>query len=280
MSDGNLKVPSQVFRWFEKMKTNYENSVQSVLTRFENYNVKQQARIDSANQSHIESLKEQHKFQLEQNQQNIAQLHQDINYYKEQIAKQQQTIEQLNTRYDAVMACLLTEKTNRVDVKDIFTNDDFFNDEHTELLTPSSELEPNAQTNEIDRSDLSLSKEEQKPEIHTNQDVSTQEVIEDTLSSEELFEQAIIKRENNELEQAFTLFKKAAERQHARAMGAMGRSYFLGEGVEENQVMGLTWLIKAAALELPQAISRVQHFKENEPALYQQAQTLLNENDI
>ena len=30
MSDSGLKVPSQVFRWFEKMKANYENSVQEL----------------------------------------------------------------------------------------------------------------------------------------------------------------------------------------------------------------------------------------------------------
>ena len=54
----------------------------------------------------------------------------------------------------------------------------------------------------------------------------------------------------------------------------MGRSFFLGEGTEEDHTTGLAWLIHAANQELPQAIDRVKHFQENDPELYQQALVL------
>ena len=119
MPQNSQKVPSQIFRWFEKMKSNYEQSVQGVLERFEQYNESQQLRLDNANQSHIDNLKQSHQNQLEQQSAHINQLSEDVAYYKAQIMKQQQTIEQLNGRYDAVMSCLLTEKRKDIDVKDV-----------------------------------------------------------------------------------------------------------------------------------------------------------------
>jgi TPR repeat protein len=78
--------------------------------------------------------------------------------------------------------------------------------------------------------------------------------------------------------QAFTHFNKAASLGHVLAMGAVGRAYFLAEGIEENHTIGLSWLINAADLALPQAIKRVEYFKVNEPALYQAALTLAKQN--
>ena len=110
MSQESQKVPSQVFRWFEKMKSNYEQSVQGVLQRFEQYSHSQQLRIDHANQSNIDNLKQSHQKLLSLQNDQINQLGHDVKYYKEQMAKQQQTIEQLNGRYDAVMAVYLQRR--------------------------------------------------------------------------------------------------------------------------------------------------------------------------
>ena len=91
---------------------------------------------------------------------------------------------------------------------------------------------------------------------------------------DDLFKQAILKREQGDIEQAFQLFEQAAKLGHAKSMGAMGRSFFLGEGTEEDHSMGLAWLIHAANQELPQAVARVKHFQESEPELYEEAFTL------
>jgi len=255
MSQESQKVPSQIFRWFEKMKNNYEHSIQGVLQRFEQYSHSQQLRIDQANQSHIDSLKHAHQKHLEHQDAQINQLGNDINYYKEQISKQQQTIEQLNGRYDAVMSCLLNEKSKKTDVKDIFS-DDMFESKPSELIET---IATSTLTKDVD---------------------STQQIIESVkgesseVADDTLFDQAILKRQSGENEEAFQLFEKAAKLGHAKSMGAMGRSFFLGEGTEENHSLGLAWLIHAANQELPQAIERVKHFQENEKELYQEALSL------
>ena len=241
MSNNNTKVPSQIFRWFERMKSNYESNIKAVLDRFEQYNHSQQKRIEQANKDHIDSLVDNHRKQTNQYQEQISQYQKDIDYFKQQIASQHQTIEQLNTRYDAVMACLLKEQSNKIDIKDIFESEDFFKPNNTPL-PPESEFNPIEE---------SLSQEQTSAEV--------------------IFEQAIKFREDQQPEAAVELFLRAANLEHARAMGALGRSYFLGEGVEEDHVVGLNWLIKAAELKLPQAIERVEHFKKTQPELYQLA---------
>lgn len=289
MSDGSQKVPSQIFRWFEKMKSNYESSIESVLNRFEAYNSKQQLRLDTANKDHIDSLKHAHNLQLEQSQSTISQLHHDIAYYKEQIARQQNTIEQLNTRYDAVMACLLTEKNKNINVKDIFDNDDFFAVENTKLPTPNSKnaedcaSESFASNNDMEAEEIDEINNENDTFVdiasHTNAELhvdnNDNDVDKSPVDYDQLFSQAIDLRENGEFISAFNLFQQGAENNHAKAMGAMGRSYFLGEGVEEDHTLGLMWLIKAAKLNLPQAITRVEHIKSNDPDLYQKAKALI-----
>jgi len=306
MSDENVKVPSQIFRWFEKMKGNYENSIQTVLSRFENYAAGQQNRLDTANHQHIDNLKFSHNNQLVQSQDTIKHLHQDIEYYKEQIERQQQTIAQLNTRYDAVMTCLLTDQNKRADIKDIFQGDDFFTEEKNELLTPKP-IHPIDETHYITSQDSEVSAiNDQTHEFaqdtlnntdsrKTTDDIpavdnrtvnneSSQDNVPDIVfnndDNETLFEQAVQHRTNQEFESAFTLFEQAATNQHARSMGALGRSYFLGEGIEENHEFGLAWLIKAASLELPQAISRIAHFKEHDNELYQLAVGLVESQQI
>jgi len=252
MSQESQKVPSQVFRWFEKMKNNYEHSIQGVLQRFEQYSHSQQLRIDQANQSHIDNLKQAHQKHLEHQDAQINQLGNDINYYKEQIAKQQQTIEQLNGRYDAVMSCLLNEKNKKTDIKDIFS-DDMFESNPSELIETITTSTLHKNLDATQKVNGSVSHE--RSEIDDNA----------------LFDQAILKRQSGEIEEAFQLFEKAAKLGHAKSMGAMGRSFFLGEGIEENHSLGLAWLIHAANQELPQAVERVKHFKENEEKLYQEA---------
>jgi TPR repeat protein len=262
MSQESQKVPSQIFRWFEKMKSNYEQNVQSVLQRFEQYSHSQQLRIDNANQSNIDNLKQSHQQHLSQQNAQISQLTHDVSYYKDQITKQQQTIEQLNGRYDAVMSCLLTEKRKDIDIRDVFS-DDFVKNESSELIENISA-----------RTSISNSKNENNPIFH-DEDMSPV-----TQYDDDIYDQAILKRQQGEFKEAFKLFEQAAKLGHTKSMGAMGRSFFLAEGIEEDHSMGLAWLIHAADQELPQAIARVTHFQENDPDLYQEALRLSEHIDV
>lgn len=263
MSDNNAKIPSQIFRWFEKMKNNYEQSVQLVLQRFENYSTAQQVRLDNAHQQHISNMKEQHRQQVVQSEQQIQQLKNDIEYYKQQIAHQQTNIAQLNTRYDAVMGCLLAEKKKDINIKDIF----------------SEEFEKNID-DQLLQKDKGTDADNNVVEIHQNsQELPVNELVNtsEQTNPESLFEKALEHRANQEFDAAFDLFEQAAKEGHLKAMGAMARSYFLAEGCPEDQLQGLAWLIEAADKGLPQAIKRVEYFNDANPELVLQASKLKEE---
>lgn len=266
MSEGNQKVPSQIFKWFERMKNNYESSVQSVLSRFESYNAQQQLRLDNANAQHLNDIKTLHEEKITLQQNNIEQLNKEILFYQQQIQQQQQTIERLNGRYDAVVACIVTQKDSQfTNIKDIFENDDFFVNKTSSELTSTSNV-----NNDIDI------KENNQSTNHSHTRFDDDPYSENT---DELFEQALTFRNDGSFEEAFNLFQQAANESHAKSMGAMGRSYFLGEGIEEDHELGLAWLIRAANHSLSQAISRVEHFKENDPELFHRASLLVAEID-
>ena len=241
MSDQNLKVPSQIFRWFEKMKGNYEHSVQSVLAKFEKQTQCQQERLDNSHQQHLDNIKQQHQSQLADKQAHIEQLTEEINYFKKQLADKNQLLEQLNTRYDAVMSCLLHEKRKDLNIKDIFSDD---------LLLSSEDVNSS-----------------QEPEKNNNRDADDQTLP----SSQAVFEKGLSHRNEQAFEDAFTCFEEAALQGHPKAMGAMGRAYFLAEGCQEDHTFGLAWLIEAAKNNLQPAIERVNYFKENDAELYHDA---------
>ena len=281
MSNDGLKVPSQVFRWFEKMKANYERSVQATLRQFEQFTAQQQARVDKSNQENIDNLKQSHQRELEQNQQVINDLKADIQYYKQQISQQQQSIEQLNTRYDAVMNCLLTEKQKDLDIKDIFADDstEFASklvQADTDIFIDSNQaLKEDAGKNPVEKATLDSQQEIAQHSLETQNPTSCEQAI-DPDSDERLFEQAISARQSGDDEQAFVLFEQAANSGNIKAMGAMGRAYFLAEGTKENPALGLAWLVCAANHGLPQAIDRVQHFHDTDHELYLQGLELVD----
>lgn len=262
MSENSPKVPSPIFKWFEKMKGNYEQSVQNVLKKFEDHHSKQQQRFDQAIQSHLKDLKQSHNEQIKQQNTHITQLKSEVEYFKQQIDKQQQTIEQLNGRYDTVVACLITDKNKKSNIKDIFAEGDFITPKNNELLT-SEVSTPIREKNSTETFS------------HQNKQINTTNGF--SFPDDNLFDQAIVKRQSGEQTQAFDLFQQAAKQGHAKAMGAMGRSFFLGEGITEDHSIGLAWLIQAANQDLPQAIDRVKHFQQSNPDLYQEALLLSDE---
>lgn len=261
MSDSGLKVPSQVFRWFEKMKANYENSVQATLKHFENYSNQQQDRLDKSHQETITNLKENHAAHLAQSNQVIDDLKQDINYYKQQIAQQQLAIEKLNNRYDKAMDCLLNNTSQPQNIKEIYNAEDKIQADHIFI------------------SDNSVSIVE-VPENEYASQTETSEITEEStpnLIDEELYLQGLSERKSGDFDAAIQHFNHAAELGCAKSMGALARAYFTAEGVEEDQLVGLCWLIKAAISGLPQAINKLDSYKLEQPELYDQASCLLND---
>ena len=252
MSDQSSKVPSQVFRWFEKMKTNYENSVQATLKHFENFANKQQERVDQSNKSHIEDLKNTHQQQLAQQQSTINNLKADIDYYKQQLTQQQHIIEQLSNKYDTTINLLLSDTHSSHQIKDIVAQQPIpiQNHENRETTQDNINQTPLNQDNNIsDEIDIDLTPEQ------------LNEGITETPTKEQIYQEAIDLRQGGEHVIAFQLFHQAAEMGCINSLGAIARAYFLSEGVEEDQVKGLSYLIEAANSGLEQAISKSEYYK-------------------
>jgi len=272
----NMKIPNQVVEWFEKMKGDYEQSVQSVLDRFERNNTDQQKRYDQAMLENFSNLKQANKAQREQYDKQVSQLQIDVTYYKQQVAQQQQAIMQLNTRYDAVVSSLLIGNNKNSDIKDINSEDML-----VESVGHKTIANDSVASKQIINKIMPVTSAENSSELNIPDKKLTDDLVPIAMepankpnkldTNNTLFEQALLYRDENEFEQSFSLFEQAAQSGHLKAMGALCRSYFLGEGIEENHPIGLAWLIKAAEQELPQAVSKVQQFQENEPDLYQQA---------
>lgn len=252
MSNNNLSLANQLLRWFEKMKTNYENNIKQVLNQFEANQEKQQTRLDKSHDAHIASLTQSYQQQIADKNKHIAQLESQIQFYQQQLIQQQKNAEQLNTRYDTVVTCMLTEKRRDFNIRDIFDDDEFtvFEPTTSKLSVAEPTLQPTQQT---------PSNQEQEQEA------------DEQLSIEQIYQQGVELRQQGQYSAAFELFQQAAETQLPQAMGALGRAYFLSEGVEENYPLGLAWLINAANLAFPPAQTKVDQFKENDPELYQQA---------
>ncbi|WP_018694495.1 tetratricopeptide repeat protein [Algicola sagamiensis] len=88
----------------------------------------------------------------------------------------------------------------------------------------------------------------------------------------ELFDQAVQARASNNFEYAFHLFEKASRLGCPKAMGALARAYFKGEGVEKSPVIGFAWLLCSAELGFSPAIERSQSLSEKWPDLRDRAE--------
>lgn len=371
-------VSVKVFQWFEKMKDNYDQNIQNILSQFEKSSEKHQARLDKSNTEHIVDLKNQHAIQTAQSDKTIRHLEHNVDDYKVQITTQQQTINQLNSRYDAVISQLLSQSQQVENIKDILSDEEFsslppkktnnetikntgtledniqFEDinedvknipeqartdtfeasesvhtpeqnlyfkrvEPSETSDEDLETTPLASIENVDKitavssdatsddittstenitekqsiefqvnpneqvtdnvinvfAESSIEKEVQNPVNALCEDDETEKNTAETIFlSDESFSQAVSYREQGNHTLAFTLFTQAAQANHLKAMGSLGRAYFLAEGTDENQPLGLAWLIQAANKNLPQAINRVEKYKLENEDLYEQAKTL------
>jgi TPR repeat protein len=258
----------------EKQKVLQESHITELKGYINNYKqqidkqaVSQESHITELN-GYIDYYKQQIDKQAVSQESHTTELNGYIDYYKQKINKQQQTIDNLNQGYHAVMTNLLEEKRKDLNIKEFSPDAEFKIDKNNERL--EKELATSPQSTIITTPEIENN--QQSADIEITNFRSPREQI--TSEHDHLFAQAVIMRQEGENEQSFLLFEQAANLGHTKAMGAMGRSFFLGEGIEADQLQGLAWLINAAEQNLPPAITKVKDYQENDPDLYQEALTL------
>ena len=279
MTEPKAKVPSQFFQWFDSLKQGYESSINKLFSRVEAVNEEHNKQIKSAYheqidglkksyQDHLHSLKDSHQAQTQQTDKHIAQLEKDAAFYQQQIQRQNQTIDKLNDRYDAVIFALKDKMDNKElenVIKDISPN--------TKEQASLNHDEPNQQAEKIPTSTQSESQPE--TQVQSTQASHTQDqhetCTEQAQQIEQTLQQAFNARQEKDFEQAYSLFYSAAIQGDEKAMGAIGRAHFVGEGIEADKPTGLAWLILAAQQQFEPAVKKIQSAQLKSPELYQKA---------
>ncbi|MFT4928898.1 MAG: hypothetical protein ACI8WB_005018 [Phenylobacterium sp.] len=322
MTEQKPKIPSQFFQWFDSLKQGYENSIHKLFSRVEAVNEDHKKQMTSVYQSqiddlkvnqtdHIDSLKDNLKTQTAQANNRIRQLEKDAGFYQDQIKSQNNTIEKLNARYDAVIFALKDKMDNKElahVIKDISPLTPL-TPPKASPLTPTkpeqpepkqdTESKPEAETKSepevandfIQQVSAKMAQShhnepEPKPKTTTESAAPTEESTADGQDDdhEKIIEQAFSARKSQNFEQAYELFLAAANLGNEKAMGAIGRAHFIGEGTYLDKPTGLAWLIIAADHDFEPAMQKVASAKIKSPALYQSAfelaLTLLSEEPL
>jgi len=309
MTEQKTKVPAQFFQWFESLKQGYENSINKLFNRVEKVNEDHKKQIKTVYQSqiddlkksyqeHLQSLKSNYQQQTEQSQKRIKQLENDAQFYQQQFKRQNQTIDKLNDRYDAVIFALkdkMDHKELANVIKDISpqsapslpatkseesdgeNHQPFDHSAQSTATTPStaepsqdSQVSDNMQspaTNELDKTPHS-----NEAQLKQDSAIDNKKVAEQTSEQvNELVNLAFTARKDQRFEQAYELFYSAAMSGDAKAMGAIGRAHFVGEGVNTDKSLGLAWLILAANNQFEPAMKKVHSAQTKSPELYAKA---------
>ena len=291
------KVPAQFFQWFDSLRQGYENSINRLFNRVEKVNEDHkeqlktvyQSQIDGLKKSyqdHLQSLRSSNDSQLEQAQARIKQLEKDAQFYQEQLRHQNQTIDKLNGRYDAVIFALKDKMDNKElenVIKDISPADEQNNQPSLTSHVNDSDHSQEPKTEQQDSPELSQAELRQAELRQAEQETTEQSQAEPKLAEQSHFEQdtelnieqtmseAFNARQDKRYEQAYELFYAAAIHGNEKAMGAIGRAHFVGEGVPQEKTVGLAWLIKAAEHQFEPAIKKVSAAQQKSPELYQNA---------
>jgi TPR repeat protein len=289
MTEQKHKVPGQLFQWFDSLKQGYENSIHKLFNRVEEVNEdhKQQLKtvyqgqidgLKKSYQDHLHSLKDSHQAQTDQSGKQIRQLEKDAQFYQDQIQRQNQTIDKLNDRYDAVIFALMDNMDRQSlenVMKDISPADKDKLSFHLDNASEDDEPAPLAQIKQQVPTQQPEAAEPEPPSAFV--DKKRTEVDEQI---DQALQQAFDARQIQQFAQAYELFLTAARAGSGKAMGAIGRAYFVGEGVKLDKATGLAWLMRAAEHEFEPAHSKVQSAKSKSPELYQAAkeiaETLIN----
>ncbi len=201
------KIPGTVFKWFDELRRAYEVSMNTMFKRVEKVKDQHIQDMQAQYEKRLAELSNAHISETKALGRHIAKLENDSLFYQNQIVAQQQTISQLNNRYDAVVLALRNK-----------------NDEHLTQTFEKDITPDNSQIEEAQQANQESSK-------------NTQEI-----TADQIVQHAYLMRSKKEFEKAAKLLTRAALLGHCQAMGALGRSYFIGEGVEANQEQAIAWL--------------------------------------
>ncbi|NQZ07343.1 MAG: hypothetical protein HRT35_09310 [Algicola sp.] len=300
MTEQKTKVPGQFFQWFDSLKQGYENSIHKLFNRVEQVNEdhKQQLKtvyqgqidgLKKSYQDHLHSLKDNHQAQTDQSGSQIRQLEKDAQFYQDQIKRQNQTIDKLNDRYDAVIFALMDNMDRQSlenMIKDISPADkeklSFHLDNTSEEDAPALPQQRAQQTGqqEAQQAAPQQAQKSTEPAPEPTPEHQAQTAAEIDKQITQALQQAFDARQAQQFELAYELFLTAARAGDGKAMGAIGRAYFVGEGVKLDKATGLAWLMRAAEHQFEPARSKVKSAQSKSPELYQAAkdiaETLVN----
>jgi hypothetical protein len=273
MTEQKAKVPSQFFQWFDSLKQGYESSINKLFSRVEAVNEEHNKQLKTAYheqiddlkksyQDHLHSLKDNHQSQTMQTDQRIAQLEKDAKFYQQQIQRQNQTIDKLNDRYDTVIFAL-KDKMDHHELENVVKD-----------ISPSENNQPSLNHDEQQQSEINAQSQNEQPnetlaEVEEAEEHSTNEPEKQKIV--DILKQAFKARQAEDFELAYSLFYTAANQGDEKAMGAIGRAYFVGEGVAADKPTGLAWLILAAQYQFEPAVKKLQSAQQKSPELYQKA---------
>ncbi|NTS77968.1 sel1 repeat family protein [Catenovulum sp. SM1970] len=243
------KIPGTVFRWFDDLRRAYETSLNTMFKRVEKVKDDHKDDIERQYQARMQDMQAQYQAQLNAIEKghdaeikalnhHLEKLENDSVFYQKQILTQQETLAQLNNRYDAVILALRDKESQTISselAKDITP---------TPLAIPSND-------ECHDDEEESATKEQQRVDF------------------EEIVNQAYQARNENNYELAVELFQQAALSGHAKAMGALGRAYFVGEGIEKNIELAVAWLHLAATNGFEPAGKKLEALINKVPEQYQ-----------
>ncbi|MCJ8269888.1 MAG: hypothetical protein MJK04_10860, partial [Psychrosphaera sp.] len=225
-------------------------------------------------QDHLHSLKDSHQAQTDQSGSQIRQLEKDAQFYQDQIKRQNQTIDKLNDRYDAVIFALM-DNMDRQSLENVMKDISPADKEKLSFhLDNASEDDTPALTQQTGQQSV----QQAAPEPALEQQPQTAAEVDKQIT--QALQQAFDARQTQQFEQAYELFLTAARAGDGKAMGAIGRAYFVGEGVKLDKATGLAWLMRAAEHQFEPARSKVKSAQSKSPELYQAAkdiaETLVN----
>ncbi|MCU4674919.1 hypothetical protein N7931_04660 [Catenovulum sp. 2E275] len=250
------KIPGTLFRWFDELRRTYESSLNSMQKKIERSQdeSKQELKhqyetrifeLEENYQHQINNLKQSHNEQIKLLKRNILRLEKEIEFYQNQNVSQQKSLEQLNTRYDAIILAL--HHNNRADSSVQSTSvlpHQPEAEDVTTALTSNYEIETHC------------------PHISVDWQI------------EALLDSAFQAREQKEFKIAFELFEQAAMLGSNKAMGALARSYFTAEGIEKNIIKAIAWLKLANAYQFEPAKQKLKNVSEEYPVEFSESDTL------
>ncbi|MER2492863.1 tetratricopeptide repeat protein [Catenovulum sediminis] len=253
------KIPGTLFRWFDDLRRAYETSLNTMFKRVEAVKDEHKNDLESAYKQQIALLEKKHQQQIKQFaihykqqmqhlQSSIHRLEKDAEFYQNQIVTQQDTIAKLNSRYDAVILALKNKGT--IAEKDI---------------TPDNNL----LAGQADQSEQNKEKIPPAEETHKNTVPNDSESLNEEI--DKLLEIAFHARDEKDYSVAVKNFELAAFLGSSKAMGALGRCYFVGEGVEKNIEKGIAWLYLASEYHFEPAKIKIQQVQIKHPEEYTNA---------